>query len=126
MASMKINYVDFEKVVFGLESIFRYFTMGQRRIVVAEYDPDQRMIHMSFCTPDENGVPKEETWGDIHRASCERLFLFTGGRFPEGFKIGERQRIIVDYDPQNKKASIECFKVVPEYGSAVVSESVRQ
>ena len=126
MASMKINYIDFEKVVFGLEHIFRHFTMGQRRIVVAEYDPDQRMIHMSFCTLDENGVLKEETCGDIHRESCESFFLFIGGKFPEGLKIGEKQRIIFDYDPQNQRSSIECFKMIPEYGQAEVWEPVQK
>ena len=101
------DYIDFEKVVFGWQQILRYFELGKSKQVVIDYDPEKPKIKIIFLAPDENGVMSKQTVGSIDRLDCERFFLSLGEKFVGFLKMGEKQRIIVEYDPQNEKASIE-------------------
>lgn len=109
-SKVDLNYIDFEKVVFGLEHILSRMELGKQKQIIFEYVPELPYVHISFRIPDNNGRMMEETWGDINRESCERFILFIGKKFVETFEIGVRQRVIVDYDPQNHRASVRCIK----------------
>lgn len=117
---IEVNYVDFEKVVFGLEHILRHFTLGKRCKVIADYDPQNSKIFLSFYGEDESGILKKETWGAICRVDCERFIKFCEYKFLRSFEAGKRQWVIVDYDPQNEKTLIE-IQVMSETQSGVSS-----
>lgn len=107
----EVNCADFERIVFGWQNLLSVFNIGKHQRVVADYDPEERMVRFSALIPDENGELKERTWGKIKRTECERFILFAGKKCIESFEIGKKQRVIVDYDPEKKKATIECQTV---------------
>ena len=103
---MRFDYIDFEKVVFGWQHIIRYFKLGEHKQVVIDYDPGNPKIQIFFFAPDKNGVMRREAIGSITRFDGERFALSLGRGFM-GDLVGKKQRIIVDYDPQNEKAFVE-------------------
>ena len=103
---LEFDYVDFEKVVFGWQHFLRYFELGKMMRVIAESDPCNPKIDLVFLESNEHGEWKEKAHGSINRTDCMRFFSFSGLRIFKKFKSGKKQRIIVEYDPQNEKASI--------------------
>lgn len=117
----EINCLDFERAVFGLQHILSWIEFNRYQQIMAEYDPDEPTVRFSLWVPDKEKMV-EKAWGKIRRTECERFVLFIGKKWIESFEIGEKQRVIVDYDPKNKKASIECIKAIPLRGSPEVLE----
>lgn len=123
---MELNYIDFEKVVFGWQQILRYFELGKGKQIVIDYDPDNPKIRMFFFAPAQDGVMRSETVGSIDRFDCERFALTLGKGLMRDFKVGKKQRITMDYDPQNKRASIEFQKgpAMRSIGSSGISAEI--
>lgn len=101
-----INIIDFEKVFWGVQLFVNFFWCGERRRVVAEFNPKKKIVKVNLFKPDKNGNLKYEAHGSVQRKDCERFLVFIGKKYIEDFEPGKRQRIIIDYDPQNKKAGI--------------------
>ncbi len=104
---MKLDYIDFEKVVFGWQHIARYFELGKHTRIIAESAPDNPKIELHFWVQDASGKMIEKVHGGINRLDCERFFAYSGMKIFDEYEVGKKQRIIVEYDPQGKNAFIE-------------------
>lgn len=109
-SSIEFDCMDFEKVVFGWQHFLKYFDLGKPLQVTAYSDPEYPKICLLFLEPDGSGRMKGKARGSVHREDCERFFAFCGWDIFKKYEHGKKQRIIVNYDPQNKAVSIEVHK----------------
>ncbi len=111
----KIKCVDFEKAVFGWQHFLKYFELGRPLRVVAYSDPEYPKICLLFLEPDGFGGMRGKMRGSIHREDCERFFAFCGWDIFRYYEHGKRQRIILNYDPQNEAASIGVYEALCDW-----------
>ena len=123
IVSCEINYIDFGKSFNRWQHILSHFELNKHCKLAADFDPVDSKVTL-FSIADENGELKEEMCGRIDRKDIERFITHTGWKFLEPFETGRKLRIIVDYNPQNEKASIEYqFKdMIRSAGRSGISE----